>query len=194
MEPSPSLSTGTKLTVTVILLLFLVGLGAADYLFNGNQTAQLTGNGTPEGAVAKASGPDVEHAIEEEGFEAEESDDLTLLAQVVTDGTPVESLSILQDGDRAGSVTWVSSGHVKDYFLALKDALLEAFSPQMRDLKDETVQKEGEPTRNILTFLDPTLSEERIVFVRVRERLYEFHIADGKDDVMGGFIEELSTK
>ena len=50
----------------------------------------------------------------------------------------------------------------------------------------------GRPTRNLLTFLDPGLSSERIVFVRVRERLYELHVAPGKDDVLFELVEALT--
>lgn len=193
-----------KLIVTVTLLVLLGGLGAADYLYQGGEYAGSVTDGEPvdggtpadlpPGAVAKNSGPDVEEVIVEQRLEADETDDLSLLAQVVTDGTEVMNMAILQDGDRAGSVTWVETGDVKTHFIALKDALLTSFSPDMRDLRDETVTEAGKPVRNILTFLDPSLSEERIVFVRVRERLFEFHLADGKEETMNAFIEALTSR
>jgi len=194
-----------KLIVTMTLLLLLSGLGAADYYYSGNEySAQLNGdegdtNGTPQvdatlppGAVAKNNGPEVATVIGAEGLTTSESSDLSLLSQVVTGEASVESLAVLSEGDRAGSVTWVQTGDVKTIFISLKEALLSSFSSEVRDLRDETVQEAGKPVRNILTFFDPSLSEERIVFVRVRERLYEFHIATGKEETMNGVIEGLT--
>jgi len=76
--------------------------------------------------------------------------------------------------------------------LALKEALHTTFSPEMRDLVDEVQTREGRPPRNLLTFLDPAINSERVVFIRVRERLYEFHIAPGRDDSIYDLIESLT--
>lgn len=194
-----------KLIVTLVLVVLLGGMGAADYYLSGNQYAGDVANDgnnnsntdtmqPPAGAVAKATAPAVSDVASHMNLTVQPNDDLSLLAQIVKDGTKVEGLAILKDGDRAGSVTWVQSGEVKNYFIALKEALLSAFSPQVRDLRDETVQDPGEPVRNILTFLDPSLSEERIVFVRVRERLYEFHLTAGKEEVMHDLIDALTSR
>lgn len=199
------MTTRSKIIVTSALLLILGGLGAADYYSDNALTGDIAGEPTetetgtneplPEGAVRKNTGPEVSDAIAAvEDFSTEESEDLSLITQIVKDGTPVRGLAILHDGDRAGSVTWVESGNVKNYFMALKEALLGTFSPDVSGLKDETLQEEGAPVRNLLTFTDPALSEEKLVFIRVRERLYEFHVADGKDAVMSTLIEELTTK
>lgn len=199
------MTTRSKIIVTSVLLLILGGLGAADYYSDNTLTGDVAGEPTetdtgtdeplPEGAVRKNTGPEVSDTIASvEGFSTDESEDLSLITQIVKDGTPVRGLAILHDGDRAGSVTWVESGNVKNYFMALKEALLGTFSPDVTGLKDETLQEEGAPVRNLLTFTDPALSEEKLVFIRVRERLYEFHVADGKDAVMSMLIEELTTK
>lgn len=200
------MTTRSKIIVTSVLLLILGGLGAADYFSDNALTGDIAGEQTdtetsgndeplPEGAVRKNTGPEVSDAIAAvEDFSTDESEDLSLITQIVKDGTPVRGLAILHDGDRAGSVTWVESGNVKNYFMALKEALLGTFSPDVTGLKDETLQEEGAPVRNLLTFTDPALSEEKLVFIRVRERLYEFHVADGKDAVMSTLIEELTTK
>lgn len=205
-HPSPQTSAmepRNKLIVTVALLLLLGGLGAADYLYQGGEyVGSVADDGTttsddntelPPGAVVKNTGPSIEETVAEQRLTAEPSGDLSLLAQIITDDTEIKSMAILSDGDRAGSVTWVETGDVKTHFIALKDALLGSFSSDMRDLRDETMQQPGEPVRNVLTFIDPGLSEERIVFVRVRERLFEFHLAEGKEEVMNGFIEALTT-
>lgn len=198
-----------KLIITLALLVLLGGLGAADYWYQGGEfTGSVADDGTttppddniipdpdvPPGAVTKNTGPSVEEVIAEQGLTSESTSDLSLLAQVVTDGTPLNSMAILSNGDRAGSVTWVETGDVKTHFIALKDALIGSFSPDMSDLRDETIQQPGEPVRNVLTFIDPSLSEERIVFVRVRERLFEFHLAEGKEETMHTFIQALTTR
>jgi len=203
-----------KLIVTLALLVLLGGLGTADYLLSGDEySAQLTDDSAmndddkpmassasssdgvmTEGGVAKHKGPDALAVLQEMGFTAAASEDLSLLSQVVSDGTDVNSIAILMNGDRAGSVTWVESPEVKNYFIALKEALLGAFSPQMTDLKDETLQETGKPVRNLLTFFDPAISEERILFARSRERLYEFHIVAGKEESMNQLVEELTSK
>ena len=196
------MTTKAKALSTGALLVVLTGLGAADYLSNKGLPASLpTQNGSassgmnaddPSGAVAKQAGIDVASAITGLGYETQSSTDLSMLSQVVT-GQP-QSLVLLKNADRVGSVTWIDSPQVKTFFIALKEGLLNAFSPNVQDLRDETLQGEGQPVRNILTFLDPSLSEERLVFIRVRERLYEFHIAGGKDTEMQALIEALTTK
>lgn len=213
------MSTPAKLAVTLVLLLLLGGLGAADYYYSGSEYASVTqtsstneaddttdvvtlpptATGATQGdgqlGVAKSTGPDVAAVIREQGVTTEESSELTMLAQVVkTDSAPLATLAILKDGDRIGSATWIQSPSVKAVFIALKDALLPAFSPELKDLRDETLQEEGKPVRNILSFFDPSLSEERLLFVRVRERLFEFHIANGKEDAMNTIIQALTER
>lgn len=191
-----------KIAATLALLLVLGGLGTADYYFSGNEYAASTTSSessvstvtAPAGAVAKNSGEAVQSVIEAEGLTSSASDDLTMLSQVTTNKPALNSLAILQNGDRAGSVTWEENANVKTTFNAIKEALLTAFSAEVQGLRDETVQEAGKPVRNILTFLDPALSEERIIFVRVRERLYEFHVATGKEETMDALIDALTSR
>jgi len=198
------MTTKAKALSTGALLVVLTGLGAADYISNNGLPAALptTGSGSVSSAivenpavtppVAKQEGVNVAAAMSQLGYETQSSTDLSMLSQVVT-GQP-QTLVLLKNSDRVGSVTWIDSPQVKSFFISLKEGLLSAFSPNVQDLRDETVQGEGQPVRNVLTFLDPSLSEERLVFVRVRERLYEFHIANGKDTEMQALIEVLTTK
>lgn len=202
-----------KLAVTFVLLALLGSLGAADYYLSGSQYAAFLTQGAgdtpddvvdvattptdstvPAGAVAKAKGPNVEDIAREQSMELRPGNDLTLLAQVASDGPAVQSFALMKDQDRIGSVAWIESSAVKETFTALKEALIAAFSPGLQDLKDETIQGADKPTRNLLTFLDPSLSEERIVFIRVRERLYEFHVALGKEPAMNEFVEIVTTR
>ncbi len=143
------------------------------------------------GGVRKQSGPDVRETSKRLGFELLETGESSLLAQIVTEA-PVQSLVLLSGGDRAGSVTWVQSAKVKTYLTTLKDALHQSLSADVRDLRDETQERPGTPVRNYLTFLDPNLSQERVVFVRVRELLLEFHLAPGHEPALFQLIDQLS--
>ncbi len=197
------MSSTAKIVTTVILLVFLAGLGVTDYYLSaGHMVANQAGSGStvtpdngtaPVGGVRKQTGPNVKTALEADGFTTTSTNDLSFLAQIGS-GAQIDALAVLKDGDRAGSVTWIDSPKVKNYFIALKEALLTAFSPEMTDLKDETLRSDNGPVRNYLTFLDPSLSTERLVFVRVRERLYEFHVVIGKEEVMNTLIQSLTTK
>jgi hypothetical protein len=197
----------SKIITTVTLLVVLTGLGTADYFYGGdnffasiNDTGSTSSeNGSepamelPPGAVIKNNGPTLEQTLDKMGLEATESSELSLLAQVVIN-TDVKTEAILKDGDRAGSVAWVESGNVKTDFSNLKESLLGSFSSKMRDLKDETTLEPGKPVRNVLSFWDPGLSEEKIIIVRIRERLYEFHVSEGQEETMNMLIDELTAQ
>lgn len=146
----------------------------------------------PAGAVVKKSGLDPLSIAAQRGFTVEETDQKSLLSAVVRDPSLVTTRVLLLNGDRAGLLSWIETPDVKEVFLVLKESLSTLFSPEVRDLLDELQSPPGSPPRNFLTFLDPSLSEERFVFVRVRERLFELHIAPGKDDVMYPLMEELT--
>lgn len=192
--------------VSGIFVLALIGLATADVLLVEGVPEMLATSNDPEippafttttggtiNGIVKITGPDVGATIAQVGFTAQDTTELSILRTVVPQQeATVHSQVLLKNGDRAGLIAWVESADVKDYYLALKEALHSSFSTQVRDLLDETQQQPGRPTRNLLTFLDPGLSSERIVFVRVRERLYELHVAPGKDDLLFELVEALT--
>lgn len=138
-------------------------------------------------------GPDVLLTLTRLGFEIENSNELTILRTVIPQGeADVQTYALLIKGDRAGLIAWTESAQVKSYFLALKEALHASFSPRVIDLLDETQRLPGKPPRNFLTFLDEGLSPERLVFLRVRERLYEIRITEGNDEKIFEAVEELT--
>lgn len=188
------MTTRAKITTTTLLLLGLIGVGIADYQFAGREYAAelLAETRMQQNGVAKTNGPDVPTTLQSMDVDVQESEDLTFLAQIAR-GETVRSLVILQQGDRIGSVSWID-GDAKELFIDLKEALLTAFSTEVSDLSDQTFQEEGLPVRNVLTFRDPALSEERLTFIRVRERLYEFHSATGKEATMHEIINALTTQ
>jgi hypothetical protein len=148
----------------------------------------------PSGGVRKVEGPDIGVVLGQLGFEGQTISEPIFLSRIIPpeDGAAVTGAVLLKDGDRAGVLAWADSPKIKLYFLALKEALHESFTPEVRDLVDETQRRDGKPTRNFLSFTDPGISEERVVFVRVRERLYEVHIAKDKDALMYGLIDAVS--
>lgn len=157
-----------------------------------NSSASSQANVPLEG-VQKLAEPDVTQVLQVLGFEQTAVDEITLIEQIVpSELAETEKYVILKNGDRAGIIAWVDSSQVKMFFLALKEALHSTFSPQVQDLVDETQQRASKPTRNILTFKDPQISEERVVFVRIRQRLYEFRVADGMDQPLFELVETLT--
>lgn len=188
----------SKVAVTILLLLAVAGLAGLDAYWNQRQlTAYLPGGTlserTPSSGVPLPQGPDVKAVIEAEGFMSAETSEQSLLRQVLQEQAPVSDLSILQEEDRVGSVTWVRSAEVKKVFIALKEALLPAFSPQVRGLQDATETPTGRPVRNVLRFTDPGLGEDGFTFVRVGSALYEFHIVAGKEAEMQKVIDALTN-
>ncbi|MFH0770442.1 MAG: hypothetical protein V1926_03620 [Candidatus Peregrinibacteria bacterium] len=154
-------------------------------------TPEISGPPTSSAGVTIASGPDIPSILAERQIVSQETTEVTLMGKVIT-GSPVMAKVLLTNGDRAGLIAWTESPGVKLFFMAIKEALQKSFSAEVTDLIDESQQQPGKPVRNILTFRDPAFGEERFAFVRVRERLYEFHIAPGKDDVIFALIEALT--
>lgn len=191
------MSTTSKLTIAAVLLVFLGSIAAADLYVNENGLASLIPTGgnedvTPPGEVVEDT--DVTAVAIEQELALQETDEESLMEQIIGDREEVTTRVMLANGDRAGTVSWVDSSNVKTYFIALKEALLSTFSPEVRDLKDETWQEPGQPVRSVLTFLDPGISDERLVFVSRNNRLYEFHVTAGQEATVGSFIDALTSR
>ncbi|MDD4628718.1 MAG: hypothetical protein PHE68_04990 [Candidatus Peribacteraceae bacterium] len=204
--------TMSKVFFAGILILCLAGLGAADAFFVEKGlpvstatppstssvpavagSSSMAASGTIVGGVKKKTGADVLETVSSHGFTFENTDERTLIAGVVQNKESVQTRVLLKDGDRAGLLSWIETPLVKEYFSTLKESLHPLFSPEIKDLLDEIQRNPGKPPRNFLTFLDPGISEERLVFVRVRDRLFEFHIATGKEEAMYQLVETLTN-
>jgi len=204
--------------LTIGLVLILAGLGTADALITDTlpPLAWVSGNGeeeptvvpvtkepgalpgptnpnTPFGGVAKAEGPNVRQLLQEHGFTFEPKQDLLFIPRIIpTLETTMYEGVLLKGNDRAGAIAWTESPKVKIYYLALKEALHSAFTPAVQDLVDETQRRENLPPRNLLTFLDTGISEERIAFARVRERIYEIHMNISHEDELFTVLDALT--
>ena len=197
-----------KPIVTLGLIVTLIAIGAADAFLTSaklpkvdtktqvqNQPQQKP---QPKPPVKKVINTDytkesnILEVLVNEQYNFQQTNEQNLLSMIIKDGTPVQSRTLIKDGDRAGFVSWAESPKVKIYFLSLKEALHVSFTPQVKNLIDETQRREGHPERNLLSFYDPGIGEERLVFVRVRNRLFEFHLAKDHEDAMFDVIEKLT--
>lgn len=116
----------------------------------------------------------------------------TSILKIIAQGMNTETIVLLLNNDRAALFSWIENDDVKNVFSALKQALQEQFSPKLTGLIDETQTPENGPPVDILSFTDPSISPEHVVFLRVRNRLYEFHIAAKGEDSIKALIAELS--
>tara|TARA_Y100000310_G_scaffold175693_1_gene175745 strand:+ start:1612 stop:2217 length:606 start_codon:yes stop_codon:yes gene_type:complete len=195
-----------KVTVGLLALMLLLGVADATFLEGAPEKAEIAQADPvvaqptqpnlpppPNGGVRKATGPDILQTLVSNQFTFNDTREKFILAPVLRDSSDsLEAKALLIDGDRAGAIGWVSSPNVKKHYLVLKEALHSAFTPEVKDLLDETQRRENHPTRNLLTFLDTGILPERVVFVRVRERLYEFHIVEGSSEAIFNLIEDLT--
>ncbi|MDD5026361.1 MAG: hypothetical protein PHH13_03215 [Candidatus Peribacteraceae bacterium] len=192
LPPIDEEPTTVELPTTVTLFSSSSVSSVAEILLTSSSSSSATPIPSIPGGVLKANGPDVDQTLAANQLTANPTDERSLLQGIVTDGTEVKTRVLMINGDRAGLISWVDSPKVKLYFLSLKEALSQSFSAEVRDLVDETQQPAGKPVRNLLSFSDPGIAEERLAFMRVRERLYEFHITAGSDDAIFVLIDALS--
>lgn len=146
----------------------------------------------PAPELPAQSRPDVLAILDAQDITAEGTNELSLLRRVVPPGFPVETRVLLQEGDRLGLLSWTETPDAEVFFLSLKEALHESFSPDVRDLLDGVLEREGKIPSFTLTFLDPTISSERITFLRNGQRLYELRITEGREDVGTALVDALS--
>ncbi len=124
------------------------------------------------------------------GFEVGTTKEESFLADLLRE-TPPTTVVILTNNDRIALLSWVQQGSVKSLLSSLKEALLPSFSNDVRDLIDTTTHEEGKPVIDTLSFIDPSLSPDRITFIRVRELLFEIHIPIGKEKDIEDLMMEL---
>ncbi len=144
--------------------------------------------------VAKHEGPDVPALLAELGYDARLQREQSLLEQVAPTGVPVAYRVLLLGESRQGAIAWIDTPNAKAAFNELKQKLLQTFSSRVQDLIDETTQAEGQPVVNRLSFRDPAISPEQFVFLRIRERLYEVHIAPGQEEALSLLLEALPAR
>lgn len=190
--------------VAGMFLLVLAGLGGAEaYILRDKLRGALTSGPTlvalddrgpvlAVDGVQRDDGSPVDALLQRTPFEARASSSPMFLEVLLPDEA-VEIRDLFTENEFAGSIAWVESPEVKEDFLALKDALLPAFSPQLSALVDTTIRSPGLPTRNILSFRDPALNPNRLSFVRARNRLFELHAAPGMETALEALLDTVTT-
>lgn len=190
------MNTKGRLSVATGFTLALLALVSADALYMGGLQGMLT-TVVPEeetSGVTLAKPLNVEERIAALGITPVAGTEANILSQIAEEGWNIETRVLLHEEDRSGFIAWVQNPDAKTIFSGLKEALIESFSPEVAELNDQTIKTPNGPVRNILTFIDPKLSPERLVFVRIRENLYEFHVPLGKEDIMIPFIADLTEQ
>jgi hypothetical protein len=140
--------------------------------------------------MKKKSSVSVDDVIQKLGLTAVQTSERSLISLAVTT-VPVHTSVLLLRSDRALLLSWIESDDVKDIMTNLKKSLQDQFSVQVTNLLDETRQSPDGPPMDVLRFLDPAISSEEIYILRVRNRLYEIHVAKNGTDVLGQLMEEL---
>ncbi len=189
-----SIRTILRVFVGALFLAVLITLGATDgfLLEQGVLTAPPPSGPAPL-PVTKRAGPAIPPLLEELGYEAKLQRESNLLEQVTPPDLPIDYRTILQV-DRLGTVAWIDTPQSKAVFRDLKQKLLRTFSNKLSSLIDETTQAPDGPVVNRLSFSDPAISPDRFVFLRVRERLYEIHIAPGQEAALDPLLAALASR
>lgn len=143
-------------------------------------------------STKKASGINIDNVLTRLQLLSQPSSESSFLLLAAPDRSKVKTTILLRNNDRAFLFSWMESDDVKTVFASLKQALQEQFSGKVTDLIDETRTPETGPPVDYLSFTDPVLSAERIVFLRVRTRLYELHVAKNGEDIVNQLVAELS--
>jgi hypothetical protein len=181
-----------KIIATALYLCVLLGIGTADAYFTKDKIKYPTErNTTATTGVAPVAEKDVFSILTARNITTTTPSEESLLQRIAPASENMTTRVLLQNNDRLALLSYVESPKVKEYFNALKVAVSASFSSSLQGLVDETTTPDAGPTYNILSFKDPAISEEKMIFLRVRDRLYEFHVVDGKDGVVGEIIEEL---
>jgi hypothetical protein len=183
-----------SIAATAGYAVLLLGIGTADAILTRdvNILPVLPAEDDTTTGVPRPAGPELAEIWEDLSITTGETGENSILQSIVTPETEVQSQALLKNNDRLAYFSWVETPEAKIYFTALKQALSSSFSSELQDLVDETQERPGKPVRNVLSFLDPAIHEERILFVRVRQRLYEFHVAEGREAEVQGVMDALT--
>lgn len=188
------MSRGRSIAIGTVFTLVLAGLAAADALLLQEPLvlpASLQPR-DPEDGIGRQLSPVVGDVLQGQGIVTQPSDRPSLIERTLQGQEPVTTVILLKENDRLGLLSWVESPRSKNLFSALREALLNTLSPSVQDLRDERLTPQDRPPRTELSFLDPTLSEEKITLIRIRDRIYELHVAEGKVEAVAGLMEALT--
>ncbi len=187
------MSLDEKIIASAMYLVVLIGIGSADAFYTADSIKYpAQRNVSPATGVSPIAEKDVFGILTQRNITTTTPSEESLIRRITPATEEVTTRVLLQSDDRVALFSYVESAKVKEYFNALKVAVNASFSPDLQGLVDETATPEAGPTYNILSFTDPAISEEKMIFLRVRQRLYEFHVAPGAaEGVVAEIVEEL---
>ncbi|MEK7137553.1 MAG: hypothetical protein AAB853_04705 [Patescibacteria group bacterium] len=81
-----------------------------------------------------------------------------------------------------------------EQFRRLKEHIYEISSAHFSDVTDETMRRPGFRTVEYFAFTDPSLLDERYLFARIENALYEFHVPAGEEGWVQGLLLELARQ
>lgn len=167
------LSRKTLLFVGAILL--VIGLSGVDaFLMEGSLTATLFPD-SEETAFQPKIFPEY---IQSENLVLQDSPTSGFLKNAFAPERDIKEYVLLQGNDRTAFIAWLQDDNAPALFRAFKHAVSQMLSSETRDLRDTIL----EGNQHILTFLDPSISEERFLFLSASNEILEFHIAPGKEE------------
>lgn len=140
----------------------------------------------------KKSGANVESVFQQLALVPENTSEKSLIGLSAAGLAEAKTMVLLKNNDRAFLFSMIEGGSVKKILSALKLALQEEFSADLKDLVDETRMSENGPPVDVLSFTDPKISPEPLLFLRVRDRLYELHVAENGQPLLDQLVKELS--
>jgi|GEM_PF-6544618 len=143
-------------------------------------------------STSKIAGADLGAVFSTLQLIPKETSEKSLIALASAGLAESESNVLLRNNDRAFFFSVITGSSVKKVMAALKQALQEQFSANLTDLRDETITSPTGPPVDLLSFTDPNISKEPLLFLRVRDKLYELHIAENGKELLEPLVRELS--
>ncbi len=180
-----------KRTIVIIALfvLALFLLFFTDVLVKRSRWLYPSGSGS---TVSAGPAPDVGNTARQAGFETKDATEPTVMKMVVQNPDNVKGVVLLAPEDRSAFLAWTDSADSQGDFDKIKRLVHSSFSSGARDIIDERQTEAGKPQRDVLSFLDPAIHPERLLFVRCGGRLYEFHIAPGQEAQVDRLLDLLT--
>jgi len=106
----------------------------------------------------------------------------------------LRSVVLMRDDDRVAAAFWFSDPDAKGLMDMLTAYTFDLLSKDVQRLTDEPIHRNGFAPIDLLAFTDPALSEERMVFAKIRDSLYEFHVSEEKEGWVQGLLLEIARE
>lgn len=187
----------------VVLAMLVIGIASSfavtDAVLLFTQSPQVATSVPPQPDLPlNPSNPSVNTATIDEmavaaSLELTNTNDIMLLHNIIADDAEVFTRTILYNNDRIGTIAWVDHPQVREYFLALKEALFKNFSTNVQDLQDRSIRLSNQTEAyNELRFIDPAISTNKLIFGRIQNRLFEIRIDPNQLATIEPFITAIS--